>query len=162
MSAYRDRRFLPENRFFELQVDIFAQIRAALSTASAPLPPEKITNAEEVPEDFAHVLERRWVESTCAHSIHTGVAKAVVSSAFVRIRKHPVSLAAFLEFFFRIRIIGIAVGMELQRQLAIGALELRFRDRAGHTQHFVEIALCVRRQKKPFKNNVWGKLGPDE
>jgi hypothetical protein len=33
--------------------------------------------------------------------------------------------------------------MKLQRQLAISALELDFRDCAAHAQHFVVISFCV-------------------
>jgi hypothetical protein len=37
--------------------------------------------------------------------------------------------------------------MILQCELAVGALEFYFSDRAAHAQHFVVIAFCVRRQK---------------
>jgi hypothetical protein len=36
--------------------------------------------------------------------------------------------------------------MELQRELAVGALEFDFGDSAGHAQHFVVVAFGVRGQ----------------
>ena len=93
----------------------------------------------------------------------SGVAVAVVDGALVGVGEHGVGFADFLEFFFRVGIVGIAVGMKLQRELAIGALEFQLRDGAGHAQHFVVIAFCVRGQNKPFFKNTkswasWGRM----
>ena len=71
-----------------------------------------------------------------------------------------VGLADFLEFFFRVGIVGIAVGMVLQRELAIGALELDFSNRAAHAQHFVVVAFGVGGQNKPFSDEIAGTLVP--
>lgn len=51
------------------------------------------------------------------------MAKTVVGGTFFGIRQNGVGFAAFFELFFRVRVIGIAVGMELQRQFAIGAFD---------------------------------------
>ncbi len=76
-----------------------------------------------------------------------GVAVAVVDGALIGVGEDRVGFADFLEFFFRVRIVGIAVGMELQRQLAVGALQLDFGHGAGDAQHLVVIAFCVGGQK---------------
>ena len=85
------------------------------------------------------------------------MAVAVVHGALVGVGEHGIGLADFFELFFRVRIIRIAVGMVLQRQLAIGALEFDLGDRAGHAQHFVVIAFCVRGQDK----NLSSKKDPN-
>ena len=54
-----------------------------------------------------------------------------------------VGLAALFEFVFRVGIVGIAVGMKLQRQLAIGALDLLIGGGAGYAQHLVVVAFSV-------------------
>ena len=71
------------------------------------------------------------------------MSKAVVRRAFVGIRQNRVSLAAFFEFFFRVGIVRIAIRMKLQRQLAIGALDLLLVGSAGHPEHFVIVAFYV-------------------
>src|ERR1017187_2022131 len=77
------------------------------------------------------------------------MAKAIISRALVRIGEHGIGFTDFLKLFFRVRIVGIAVGMELQRELPVDALEFHLCDRAAHAQHFVVVAFCVRRQNKP-------------
>jgi len=41
------------------------------------------------------------------------VTKAIVGRTFLAIGQDGVRLAAFFEFFFGVRIVGVAVGMEL-------------------------------------------------
>src|SRR5512146_767906 len=74
------------------------------------------------------------------------MAEAVVLRALVSISKHGVGFGALLEALFRRRI-GVAVRMKLQRQLAIGALDLLLRRGAAHAEHFVIIAFSVASQR---------------
>ena len=71
-----------------------------------------------------------------------GVSEAVIGGALVHVGEHAVRLARFLEHLFRFRVIRIAVGMKLQRELAVGALDLNVRRAAAYAQHFVVIAFC--------------------
>jgi hypothetical protein len=90
----------------------------------------------------------------------SGVTVAVVNRAFFRISQDRIRLADFFELLLRIRIIGIAVGMILQRELAIGALQFSLGDRPGDAENFVVIAFCVCGQKWPFLvNTKWSLLG---
>src|SRR5581483_2810983 len=57
----------------------------------------------------------------------------------------------FLELFFGIRIIWIAIRMILQRQLAVGGLQFNFGHGARNAQHLVIIAFCVRGQTNTFR-----------
>jgi hypothetical protein len=74
------------------------------------------------------------------------MAEAVVASALVLIGQDSIGFAAFLELFFRIWIVGIAIRMELHRKFPVRALDLNIGGRAGHTEDFVVIALCIRGQ----------------
>ncbi len=65
------------------------------------------------------------------------MAKAIVARALLGVRQYGICFAALLEALFRLGIVGIAVGMELQRELAIGALDLLIVRRARDAQHFV-------------------------
>jgi hypothetical protein len=157
MAANRDLGLRTEERLFEGERQIFAEIGATLNAAATPsaaAAAEHVAEAEELAEDVAEILEDRWIEAAtlAGAAAEAGVAVAVVGGALVGVGEDGVGFADFLEFFFRVRIIGIAVGMILQRQLAIGALELDVGDRAAYAQYLVVIALCVRGQSKPFFN----------
>jgi hypothetical protein len=75
------------------------------------------------------------------------VAIAVVHGSFLRVGEDGVSFADFFEPLLRIRIIGVAVGVVLQRKLAVRALEFEVSDRAGNAQNLVVVSFCVCRQK---------------
>lgn len=144
MAADGDVGFGAEDCFLEFQRDIFAQIGTALGTAApAGSAAEKISEAEKVPEDFADVLEDRGIESARSRAAYCGMSEAVVRGTLVGVRQDRVGLAAFFEFFFGIGIIRIAIRMELQRQLAIGALDLLFVGFAGNPKYFVVVAFYV-------------------
>ena len=54
----------------------------------------------------------------------SGVPKAIVGGAFIRIHKNIVGFAELLEFFLGMGIIGIFVRMKFDREFAIRALDL--------------------------------------
>src|SRR5713226_9031716 len=163
VAANRDARLRAEERFLKLQRQVFPKIGAALHPAatasSAATTAEDVAEAEQLSEDIAEVLKHRGIKARALPrtAAKSGMAIAVIDGALVRVGQHGIGFADFLEFIFRVRIVGIAVRMKLQRQLAIGALEFLLRDRTGHAQHFVVVAFCVRRQNKPF----FKKLSPN-
>jgi len=75
-------------------------------------PPKNLSQSEEVAENIAQV---GGVEACTSVSTQPGVTEAVVDAALIDIREHRVGFAALFEFSSR-RVVGIAVGMELQRQ----------------------------------------------
>ena len=110
------------------------KIRATLgaaATAIASASTKNLTQAEEVSEDIAEIGSVEAGSSTRASAAQAGVAEAVVDAALFAVRQNGVGFAALFEFFFGVGIIGIAVGMELQRQFAIGALDLLIGGGAG-------------------------------
>ncbi len=52
------------------------------------------------------------------------MAVVVVSRALLRVGQNGISFGSFLELFFCVLVVGVAVGMVLQRELAVGALQL--------------------------------------
>jgi hypothetical protein len=81
-----------ENGFLKFQVEIGAQVHAALrpraaaSTASS----EEIAEAEKVAEDIAEITEDHvGIEAEpTTRSAHAGVSEAVVLGALLRISQH--------------------------------------------------------------------------
>ena len=88
-------------------------------------------------------------------SAQPGVTEAVVDVALLHIRQHRVGFTALFKFFFRVGVVGIAVGMELQRQFAVGALELLLGCGAGYAQNLIVVAFSVAGQNglspNPFR-----------
>src|ERR1035437_6869515 len=113
--------------FLEFEAEIFAQIGAALCarTAASALPAEHFAKSEEVAEDVVDSVEHRGIESAVAAGAagNSRVTEAVVMRALLGVGENRVSFAAFLEALFGARIVRIAVGMVLQSELAIGALD---------------------------------------
>ena len=147
MLSVSDLFFYAEGRFFELDGDVFAQIGAALRTSATArtISAEQIAESEEFTKDVAEILEHRCVESAARRGrAYAGVTEAVIHFALLGVREHGIGLAALFEFFFRVRVVRIAVRMELQRELAIGALDLLISRPTLHTQNFVVISFYAR------------------
>ncbi len=76
-----------------------------------------------------------------------GVPEAIVAGALLGVGEHGIGFAALLELLFGLGIVGIAVGMVLQRELAISALDLLVVRRARDAQDLVVVAFHVSGQK---------------
>jgi hypothetical protein len=151
MATNCDFRLLAENCFFEFESDVFTQIRATLgAAATTAASSEEVSKTKEVTEDFTEILENGGIEATRTRSANRGMAKTIVCCALISVGKDGVSFAAFLEFLFRVRIIGIAVRMELQRQLAISAFDFLLGGFARNAEHLVVIAFYVTGQDGPL------------
>ena len=117
-----------KHRFLELEGEIFAQVGTALCarTLASALPAEHIAKIEQVAEDVVEIVEHRGVESAIAARAagNSGVSEAVVAGALLGVGENRVGFAALLEALLGRGILGIAVGMVLQCELAVGALDL--------------------------------------
>jgi hypothetical protein len=150
MAADRDFLFHAKESFLKFESKVFAKIGAALhSTAAASATAEHISETKEFAEDVAEILEHTGIESgplrSCA--AQSGVAVTIVDGSLFGVGQDGVGFADLFELLLRIRIIGIAVGMVLQRELAVRALEFDVSDRAGNAQNLVVVSFCVCRQK---------------
>ena len=150
MAADRDFLLHAEESFLKFESQVFAEIGAALySAAAASATAERIAETEEFAEDVTEILEHTGIESSALRSCaaEPGVAIAVVDGSFFGVGENCVSFANFFESLLRVRIIGIAVGVVLERQFAVHTLEFDVSDRAGDAQNLVVVSFCVCRQK---------------
>src|ERR1019366_4631663 len=130
--------------------EVFAHVGPALrARTSSPAPPsaEHVAESEDVAEDVLNVREARGIEAATTIARHSGVAKTVVASALLGISQYGVGLATLFELLFRIRVIGIAVGMALHRLLAVGALDFLVGGATAHAQNFVIVAFFFGSQR---------------
>lgn len=147
MLAVGNLFFYPEGRLFEFDSDVFPQIGATLrsSSSSRTSSAEEVAEPEEFAEDVAEILEDGGIESAARYTrANAGVAEAVVHLALLGVRQHSIGLAALLELFFGVRIVGVAVRMVLQRKLAISALYLLISRLTLDAQNFVVISFYAR------------------
>jgi hypothetical protein len=152
VAANVDRGLRAEYSFFKFEGDIFAEIGAPLHTVAslaAASAAEEI-EAEEVAKNVVEIVEDGLVESS-GIGAYAGVAEAVIGGALVAVGQDRISLRGFLEFLFRPGVIGIAVGMVLHGELAVGALDFLFTGAALHSENFVIIAFCVGSQTAILK-----------
>jgi hypothetical protein len=160
--ANRNVGFGAEHCLFEFQRDVFPQIRTALCPAApARTAAEKIAKAEKVAKDLADILEDCGIKPARSATTHSGMSEAVIRRSLVCVGQDRVGFAAFLEFFFRIGVIGIAIRMKLQRQLAIGAFNLLIVGFALNPEDFVVVAFYVAGQNgsKSFRYLLISALG---
>ncbi len=144
VAAHRDSCFRAEDGLLEFQRDILTQIGAALgTTAAAGTAPEEVAKTEKISEDFAYILEGRGIKAARSCATHGGMSEAIVRGPLVDVGKDCVSFAALFEFFFGVGVIRVPVRVKLQRQLAIGALDLLLTRLAGDPKHFVVIAFYI-------------------
>jgi hypothetical protein len=164
MAAYGDFLFHAEESFLKFESQVFAQIGATLNAAaSASATAKRIAEPEEFAEDVAEILEHTGIESGALRSCaaESGVAIAIVNRSLFGVGQDRVSFADFFEPLLRVRIIRIAVGVVLQRELAVRALEFDLSDRAGDAQNLVVVSFCVCRQKRPFllsNSPLWDEM----
>ena len=78
-----------------------------------------------------------------------GMAEAVIGGALVAVLEDLVGLVDFLEAVLAVGVAGIAVGVELHRELAIGGLEIGVGRAAFDAQHLVIVALGHGRSPQP-------------
>jgi hypothetical protein len=163
MAADGDLGLFAEHRLLEFQGYVLTQVRTPLGAgAPARASAEKIAETEEVAKNLAEILEGAGIDARRSNSAYTSMAEAVVGAAFIAVRKNGISFAALFELLFRIGIVGVAIRVKLQRQLAVGALDLLLAGGAGNPEDFVVIAFYVASQNRVFafvenaKLNVWG------
>lgn len=163
MAADRYLRLLAEHRLLELQRDVFSQVRTALGpSAPPPARAKQVAETEKVAKNLAEVLDRGIEPRRSSNPAYTGMPKAVIGAAFVGIRQNRIGFAALLELFFCVGIVGIAVGVELQRQFAVGAFDFLLAGSTGDPEDLVVIAFYVASWNgivlfaKNANLNVWG------
>ena len=113
--------FSAEHRLLEIELEFVAQIGAAKHLGAVALAAGENV-AEHLAENVAECLT--GIEAAAAASFETGVPKLVVDGALLRVAEDFVGLLRFLEFSFRLRIVGIAVRMVFHGEPAVGLLDI--------------------------------------
>ena len=115
----------------------------------APAAAEQVANPEQVAQPAQDVLEVRedgGVEPRAAARGPTdpSVAETIVQAALIPVGQHGVRLGGFLELFFGSRVAGIAVRMVVERQFAVGALDILFLGVALNAENLVVVRVWSR------------------
>src|SRR5262249_38263790 len=146
-----DRLFGAARGLFKEQLEPVLEI---LSTSRPCAPAAPAARAEEVPEEIAqHVLEAA-AELEAAEAgatlLERGVPEPVVLRATGRVRQDLVRLADLFEALLRLRaIVGIFIGMPLDRELAVGLLQVLLARRPLDAEELVVVALHRQTQEPP-------------
>jgi hypothetical protein len=116
--------FSAEYRFFEFKIDILAQIGSPLRTgALAGTAAKNVANAEYVSEDVAEILESSPAKAVASYS---GMTEAIIRRSLFAVAENRVGFTCLFEPLLGVGVVGIAVGMILQSELAISALNFLF------------------------------------
>ncbi len=108
-------------------------------------PAEHVAEAEDVAEAAEDVLEAREmrrVEAPPDAAGDPGVTEAIVAGALVAVGEHRVGFGRFLELLLGRLVARVAIGMELERQLAIRALDLLIGGGTRRPEDLVVVALA--------------------
>ena len=143
-----DRSLGAGGRLLEADLEVVAEIGAALRPAAPPPAAEQVAEAEgvaEVGEDVGEVgKDRRIDAAAAAATADAGVAEAIVERPLLLVGENGVGLGRFLEFLFRLAVARVAIGMMLQRQLAVGAFDLDYGRLALDAEDLVIITFAHR------------------
>src|SRR5436190_2456443 len=139
-----------EGSFFQRDLHIVTQIRAALPLVSATataatektLENSTAATAESLAENIEGIVKS--AAKPLAALSESGMPIPVVGRAFVSVDQDIVGLAQLLEFLLGMGVLRIFVGMKLDSQLAIGALDFVVMRAPVNSEHFVIIAFGCR------------------
>ena len=128
------RRLGALGRLLERDLEVVAQVGAALRAARGAPPPPNMSPKPKMsprpPRMSSKPVKTLGSKPPVAAPPRPGVAEAVVHVALVGVGEHRVRLGRFLELVLRLLVAGIAVGMVLERQLAVRALDFLRRSRS--------------------------------
>src|SRR2546425_1463548 len=110
-----------EYRFFEGQPQVESKVGAPPGTGPRA---SGGCLAKEHVEDVIDAAESSATDVETGDALGAGVAKIVVALPLGLVAQDLVGLVDLLEAGFRLRIVGIAVGVKLECELAIGTLQL--------------------------------------
>ena len=89
------------------------------------------------------------------------VSEAVVLRPLVGVGEHGVCLRGLLEVLLGLLVTGVAIGMELHRQLAVRSFDLVLRGAAVYTEHLVVVALAAHELLSPSQGAASAHAGEE-
>jgi hypothetical protein len=123
--------------FFQIERYVDTDVGTAAHAPSAAATGHAEHFAEDVAEGFKNVFD---VAKLVRELIGAGMAELIVASPLLLIREDFVGFGGLLELLDGVGVARIAVGVILDRQLAIGRSDLLARSVALHSQDFVIVA----------------------
>ena len=126
--------------FLELDFEVVAQVVAAPRARAGASASGAEEIAENVGEDFLEALGEFEAEAVALRSLEGGVTVAVILRATFRVGQHLVGFVEFLEALLGLLVAGIAVGMKLDREAAVGFLEIFLAGAAVDSENLVIVA----------------------
>src|SRR5262245_45131641 len=134
-----NRRLSAFVRLREVDLEVEAQVRAARRAAAASA---ASAESKEVAEDVGEVSENVGIESGAGarRTTDARVAEAIVARALLGVAQDGVRFRRLFELVFSFLVAGVAIRMELQRQLSIRALDLGLAGVTSNAEHFVIIS----------------------
>jgi hypothetical protein len=139
----------------ECELETHFQIRAGLSTRRSPSAllasawPSKHfiehTPAESgLTKDISKLAENIFDVCEVAEisSTHAVVTELIIPPAFVWITQRFVCFSSLLEFFFRLFVAGIPVGMMLESEFSVRLFDIVLRRLPSDSKDFIEVLLC--------------------
>ena len=122
--------------FLEVEFQFDAQVRPApnplpLPSAPAVAPVEKrakrgvvAKNIAKLTENIVHRRAARPVAATTGRPCHTGMAKLVVTSLFLRVAQGIVGFGGLFKLIFGGGVVGVFVGVILDGHFAVSLLDI--------------------------------------
>ena len=143
-ARYLEHRLGAGGGGVELDLQVVAQVGAA--GRAGPVALAEAAESEDVAQiaqDVAEVGEDGGVEALrSAPAVDAGMAELVVAPALRGVGQHGVGLGRLLEAFLGRGVARVPVGVVLERQLPVGALDLLIVRGAGDAQDLVVVALA--------------------
>src|SRR6185312_12399545 len=137
-SRHADGRGLAVKRLFEGDLEIIAQVRAALAPRRMPAAPAPHHVAEQIVENVRHRRRKAVVHPAL---VEGGMAVTVVGRALLGVGEMLVGFVQLLEARLGLLVARMPVGVTLHRRLAEGGLEFGVGRCFGNAEGLVEIAL---------------------
>jgi hypothetical protein len=142
-AGYLDLHLGSEDGVFEVDGQVVAQVGSAVGLLASPAPgggAEHVAESEEITQNVAEIGEDVRIEAAETASADSRVAETIVLLPLGRIAQDAVGFGRLFKEFFRASVPGIPVGMILNGQLTVSALDLLLRRASIHCQDFVIIS----------------------
>src|SRR6266850_79549 len=132
----------------KVDLEIEAQVGPPAPGGARPArPAEEVPErkAEERSEDVLEIGEDLRVEAAeTLGAAEAGMAEPVVAGALLLVGQDGVGLGRFLELLLGVLVAGVAIGVMLHGELAVGLLDLGLTGLAPDPEHLVVVALLHR------------------